>query len=168
MLLAEESYSLPELCERAGVTTRTVRYYIQQGLLPSPGPGRKARYGRRHLLLLQAIDALKRDHLPLAEIRRRLDGLSSPALEALATGGSPAPAGSAAEYARALLGGAPAGSPRKRRAPPPPAVAPPDRSTWERFSLSPDVELHVRRPLSRAQRRRVERLLDAARTLLRE
>jgi hypothetical protein len=45
---------------------------------------------------------------------------------------------------------------------------PPERSHWERISLSPDVELHVRRPLSRSQNRAVARLLDEARRLLEE
>jgi hypothetical protein len=43
-----------------------------------------------------------------------------------------------------------------------------DRSHWERVTLAPDVELHVRRPLSRIQNRRVERLLEIARQLLEE
>jgi hypothetical protein len=42
------------------------------------------------------------------------------------------------------------------------------RSTWERIPLAPDVELHVRRPLSREQNRHVERLLEAARDLFAE
>ena len=35
-------YTLAELCERTEVSARTVRYYIQQGLLTAPerrGPG---------------------------------------------------------------------------------------------------------------------------------
>jgi hypothetical protein len=42
------------------------------------------------------------------------------------------------------------------------------RSTWERIPLASDVELHVRRPLSREQNRQVERLLEAARDLFAE
>jgi hypothetical protein len=41
----------------------------------------------------------------------------------------------------------------------------PHRSQWERITLTPDIELHVRRPLSRDHNRRVERLLDAARDI---
>ena len=43
-----------------------------------------------------------------------------------------------------------------------------ERSQWERFVLAPDVELHVRRPLTRSQNRGVARLLEAARQLLEE
>lgn len=42
------------------------------------------------------------------------------------------------------------------------------RSTWERIALAPDVEIHVRRPLSREQNRQLERLMDVARTLFSE
>jgi hypothetical protein len=58
--------------------------------------------------------------------------------------------------------------------PPPPAPtpsAPPqtiERSQWDRIQLDPDVELHVRRPLSRIQNKRVERLVELARQILQE
>jgi hypothetical protein len=42
------------------------------------------------------------------------------------------------------------------------------RSTWERMTLAPDVELHVRRPLSREQNKKLDRLLDAARSIFSE
>ena len=43
-----------------------------------------------------------------------------------------------------------------------------ERSQWERLSLGPNVELHVRRPLSRLEQRRVERLITIARQVLDE
>ena len=43
---SEIEYSLQELADLADVTPRTIRYYIVQGLLPSPeGAGPAARYG---------------------------------------------------------------------------------------------------------------------------
>ena len=45
---------------------------------------------------------------------------------------------------------------------------PPARSQWDRLTLAPDVELHVRRPLSREQNRQVERLIEAARDIFEE
>lgn len=45
---------------------------------------------------------------------------------------------------------------------------PRERSQWERITLAPDVELHIRRPQSRDVNRRIERLLDAARGLFGE
>jgi len=49
-----------------------------------------------------------------------------------------------------------------------PRQTPPDRSTWERHALSPDVELHVRRPLDRRANKRVEQLIRIARELFDE
>jgi DNA-binding transcriptional MerR regulator len=81
----DESYSLKELCRAANVTERTVRYYIQEGLLPPPrGVGVFARYDYNHLLRLKLIRRLKEEYLPLAEIRKRLSDLSQTELEELA------------------------------------------------------------------------------------
>ena len=49
-----------------------------------------------------------------------------------------------------------------------PTAAPVERSQWERIVLAPDVELHVRRPLSRTQNKQVDRLVTIARELLEE
>jgi len=43
-----------------------------------------------------------------------------------------------------------------------------DRAQWERISLTRDVEVHVRRPLSREDNRRVDKLLEQARAIFRE
>ena len=39
------------------------------------------------------------------------------------------------------------------------------RSTWEHVVITPDIELHLRRPLSRRDNRMVERLIAFARQL---
>ncbi len=69
----DNEYTLQDLADLAEVTPRTIRYYVAQGLLPSPdrvGPG--ALYGPGHLARLRLIRRLQREHLPLAEIRSRL------------------------------------------------------------------------------------------------
>jgi DNA-binding transcriptional MerR regulator len=162
--VARELLDLTELCERTGVTPRTVRYYIQQGLLPSPGQsGPGAKYDQGHLSRLFLIRRLQQDHLPLAEIRKRLVHLDDASVESLVehpTRNSPA-----ADYVEEVLG-------RRAIAEPAPVVAEKrapsssspqgQRSTWERIVISADVELHVRRPLSREDNRRVEKLLEQA------
>lgn len=45
---------------------------------------------------------------------------------------------------------------------------PEQRSQWDRIGLTPNIEIHVRRPLSRLENRRVERLITIARHMLRE
>ncbi|HEX5590121.1 MAG TPA: hypothetical protein VFX65_07530, partial [Candidatus Limnocylindrales bacterium] len=42
------------------------------------------------------------------------------------------------------------------------------RSQWDRIALTPDIELHVRRPLRRLDNKRVERLITIARQVLGE
>jgi DNA-binding transcriptional MerR regulator len=50
----------------------------------------------------------------------------------------------------------------------PPTAPIEQRSQWDRIGLTPNIEIHVRRPLSRLENRRVERLITIARQLLRE
>ena len=147
---------LTALADRAGVSIRTVRYYIQQGLLPKPearGPG--AHYKEEHLDRLLLIKRLQREHLPLAEIRRVLES---------SAGELPAPR-SARDYIRSVLGEPAA---HFAASTPPEDPPPPSRSQWERITLAPDIELHIRRPLARAVNRQVERVIDAARDILEE
>src|SRR6186713_3190387 len=101
----DDRYSLTELADLAGVTPRTVRYYLAQGLLPAvgqTGPGSK--YGEGHLARLRLIRRLQAEHLPLAEIRRRLAQLSDTDIEELAVADAPAPpSDSALDYLRTVL-----------------------------------------------------------------
>lgn len=192
----ENEHSLQDLADLADVTPRTIRYYVAQGVLPSPGRvGPGTTYGPGHLARLRLIRQLQREHLPLAEIRARLAALDDSAvLELVETVPAEAHPGSAAEYIRSVLAGprlarrvaedAPPGLQlpgvdRYSSAPPPgampaapmkpaPETPPADRSQWDRVVLVPDVELHVRRPLTRHLNKRVERLIAIARELLEE
>lgn len=74
---AQRRYSLDELTDLAGVTIRTVRYYISEGLLPPPiGAGPRSVYTDVHLNRLRLISRLKDAYLPLREIRRQLQGMT--------------------------------------------------------------------------------------------
>lgn len=67
------SYSISELGDAAGVSRRTVRFYVQRGLLPPPeGLGRAASYTGRHLARLLQIKAWQEQGVPLDEIRARV------------------------------------------------------------------------------------------------
>jgi DNA-binding transcriptional MerR regulator len=65
---------------------RTIRYYTTLGLLAPPEEmrGRKAFYGRRHLLQLVAIKRLQARRLSLAEVQRTLAGLDDHGLAEVA------------------------------------------------------------------------------------
>ena len=160
----EPRYDLGELAELAGATVRTIRYYVQQGLLPAPGQmGPGSHWSQTHLQRLRLIRKLQRQHLPLSEIRRQLAELGDDAVaRLLADEAKEETPGSAVDYVRAVL--AKAGSPM--RSPSSPLSGSSDRSQWERIRLDDDIELHVRRPLSREQNRLVERLLAEARRIL--
>ncbi len=200
----DDPYTLADLARLADVTPRTVRYYVAQGLLPSPeAAGPSTRYGEVHLARLRLIRRLQREHLPLAEIRARLSSMNDAEIATAAEPPAAEPVGGALDYVHSLMarsGVAPSLRPRaaaEARAPyagasrafrlrvddqPPPAAAPvaateppanpaatqPDRSTWERLVITPDVELHVRRPLDRHTNRRVDQLERIARELLRD
>jgi DNA-binding transcriptional MerR regulator len=221
--MPDDPYSLADLARLADVTPRTVRYYIAQGLLPSPeAAGPATRYGEGHLARLRLIRRLQRDHLPLAEIRSRLERMGDEDVAAMLEGGEagdpppsmtteatlsyvrdlmtksgvaprfydqPAahPPPSRATFVReapdefpireapGLPSSAPAPSSPPLQAPvpawipaSPPATTRPqpvDRSTWERMAITPDIEIHVRRPLDRRSNKLVERLARIARDL---
>jgi DNA-binding transcriptional MerR regulator len=64
-------YGLDELAELGGVSRRTVRYYIQEDLLPAPfGVGRGNHYGPTHLEALLRVRSLQEAGRTLEEIRR--------------------------------------------------------------------------------------------------
>jgi len=191
----DASYTIGELARAAGVTRRTIHYYVAQGLLPPPqSGGRAASYTVKHLQRLELIRLLKQEFLPLHEIKALLDGLDDEAVQSLLSekrAATPTPARETAkEYLRALLHPPDRSSPLLRQraadradilaAPLPPAQMPAERagpflkariargtaasyapqaerqgppeiaSVWQRYQLHPDLELHVRRPLTDA------------------
>ena len=79
-------FTLAELAERLGILPRTIRSYIEQGLLRGPEVGgRGARYTDYHVQRLQAIQTLKDVRgLPLAEVRKWLMSATAPELQQLA------------------------------------------------------------------------------------
>jgi len=124
---------LSELAEAAGVSARTVRYYVQRGLLPAPEfRGKDTVYGADHLIRLRAIRRLQERYLPLDAIQVELERRDLAELTKIAAG----------EEVTTLSAAAPPATPPARAAPGVPRVTMPDR--WERFELAPGVELFVR------------------------
>jgi DNA-binding transcriptional MerR regulator len=127
---ADARYGVEELAEllnrevsdpRDAVSRRTIRYFVQEGLLQEPyGLGRGKHYGAEHLQRLRSIRELQKKGLSLAEVRDRL-----------ARPGRPAAVPVRRETAPAALA-RPSG----------PAV-PSSSSPWTRVELLPGVELHV-------------------------
>jgi len=121
-----ESYTIGELAEKAAVTTRTIRYYVTEGLLPAPDKsGRAATYSDDHVARLALIKVLKEEFLPLQEISALLAGLDHRAvldlLEEKQQLETPAPTPNRAkEYLQTLLN---------------PAAEPPEAQTMMRHRL---------------------------------
>ena len=62
-------YYIEELCELTGFTRRTIRYYIQEGLIPPPaGRGRGGFYNDSHVDKLMQIKSFQERGLNLATI----------------------------------------------------------------------------------------------------
>ena len=63
-------YKVSELAEKAGVTKRTIHYYISKGLLfPAKGNGINSTYNDKHLKRILLIKKLQSEFMPLSKIR---------------------------------------------------------------------------------------------------
>jgi DNA-binding transcriptional MerR regulator len=78
------NFWISELAQLTGVSTRTIRYYIEEGLLPQPEvQGKYAVFNEDYLIHLRLIKHLKDAYLPLREIKRQLDNLMVPEIREL-------------------------------------------------------------------------------------
>jgi DNA-binding transcriptional MerR regulator len=73
----DKKYRIGELAEKAGVTKRTVHYYISRGLIPpSEGTGQQSYYSDDHLVRILLVKKLQERYLPLEKIKKIIAGLS--------------------------------------------------------------------------------------------
>ncbi len=136
-LVMQTDYKLDELAREADVAPRTVRYYVQRGLLPAPAfRGKDTTYNHEHLLRLRAIKRLQQEAMPLDAIQARLALLSLAEIERLAQG---------------LPEKTPQGRGGPYRSPPPTRSFVSER--WERILLLPGLELHLRESAGAEARR---------------
>ena len=189
---SKNPYTINELAKKAQVSVRTIRYYIDEGLLPAPETrGRYTVYTDEYLDRLELIRRLKDSFLPLKEIRATLESLTwdevqtslndlrkkdEVAQRVAQTETKPEArakeaSSTALEYITDLLSSAPV----KRPLPPqPPAWIPPDKpgggldpgqGTWQRIDLGSGVELHILHPIPPNRRAQVEELIRLAKKL---
>ncbi|MGB1140344.1 MAG: MerR family transcriptional regulator [Halioglobus sp.] len=72
-------YSLDELCHLVGLSKRTIRYYMQEGLVSRPeGQKRGAYYLEHHVKQLQQIQAWQKAGYSLDRIRELLEEGATP------------------------------------------------------------------------------------------
>lgn len=81
-------YKVSELAQKAGVTKRTIHYYISKGLLmPPDGSGVNSSYDDSHLKRILLIKKLQTEYMPLNKIREYiLEGKDDNGKEACETG----------------------------------------------------------------------------------
>lgn len=83
----ERRFDLDELAGLTGIPLRTIRFYIQEGLVPRPaGKGRGAHYDRTHLQALLTVRRWQSDGLSLDRIRQLLFQEPAAAAPARSTG----------------------------------------------------------------------------------
>ena len=125
-----EGFTAAELGAKLGLSTRTVRYYTAQHVLPPPQfRGAATRYLREHLVHLAAIRALQRERRhSLAEIAAALAPLGAVELERLAATVLPELAAPAAPDPPPVAAASPAA---------------PASDAWHRLTLVPGLEIHL-------------------------
>jgi len=75
----EQQHSIGELCILADMPVRTLRYYVQTGLVDRPDGGTKgAKYGARHLEQLLLIKKWTSSGVSLERIKELLHGEAAP------------------------------------------------------------------------------------------
>jgi DNA-binding transcriptional MerR regulator len=85
--VTERTYKLDELARATGMSARTVRYYVQRGLLPAAAfRGKDTAYGHEHLVRLRAIRRLQEAFFPLDAIAAELEGRPLVEIERIADG----------------------------------------------------------------------------------
>ena len=142
--MTAKTYKLDELARAAGMSARTVRYYVQRGLLPAPAfRGKDTAYDHEHLARLRAVRRLQEAYFPLDAIASELEGRSLADIERIADGTSlPAPP----------MVAVPAAEPAE--------LERPSRHAPRRAELLPGVELVIARDAPEESVRLVTQLLE--------
>jgi DNA-binding transcriptional MerR regulator len=184
----KESYLINQLAERAGVTVRTIRYYVNEGLLPSPQTkGRYSAYDDDYLYRIKLIKFYKESYLPLSRIRERLDEMSPEEIKAAVEKYEkeppefnlpPTPENfnrveenlparnylrriqepSAADYHPESMAMSPAPQVNLHKIMP--APEPSHELSWKRIEVAEGIELLIREDIYRRRRQELEILLD--------
>ena len=129
---------------------RTIRYYMAEGLIQTPGErqGTASLFGYLNLLQLLTVKKLQAEHLPIRKIRELVAGKSEQELEMLLGVGGVAAKKSretdAKRYLESLLAPDSAPPPMLAAAAPPPPQKFDQSASWQRIEIEPGLELHIR------------------------
>ena len=129
---------------------RTIRYYMAEGLIQSPGEkqGTASLFSYLNLLQLLTVKKLQAEHLPIRKIRELVAGKSEQELELLLGVGSVAAKKSretdAKRYLESLLAPEASAFPMETAATPPQPPMLEQSASWQRVEIEPGLELHIR------------------------
>jgi DNA-binding transcriptional MerR regulator len=188
--MLQVEYWISELADKTGVSTRTIRYYIEEGLLPQPEVrGKYAIFTDDYLHRLELIKALKDSYLPLKEIKDVLSSLNEGEIRGLLVDMKsnpmetlsrlkalpvfdqpPRPTHSGQDALEYISGLRAREKPQRNYNAPiqaaqsmpsaPAAIPPTAREDWVRIELKPGMELHVRQSIARRENRLIEQLIE--------
>ena len=160
---------LTDLARRAGVPPRTVRYYVQRGLLSAPRfRGPDTAYDEEHLLRLQAIRRLQERFFPLDAIQVELARMTPDAIRALAEGAEPSPLTATMPPPPAPSAAIPRSATLQGSAPAPASAQVDGGSAWERWELAPGLELHLSQAAGALSRSLAQKLHEIAKSVGKE
>jgi DNA-binding transcriptional MerR regulator len=184
--MSSRQYLIGELAARAGVSVRTIRYYISEGLLPPPQTrGRYSVYDEDYLQRIRLIRRLKDAYLPIKEIRYMLETRTEEELEDFVQHyeSKLGPGGDALAYISGVLERRPDAQSRDGLASRSRASAAvrsqpvdnaragsdvmPDGAGWRRFVIADGLELHVSEPVLAQFGRAVRQLVRDGQEMLR-
>jgi Ca-activated chloride channel family protein len=161
-------YKLEDLARRAGVSPRTVRYYVQRGLVPAPAfRGPDTAYGEEHLATLLAVKRLQEDFWPLDAIAGAIAGRSIDELHRIGEGKlQPRRPGAQSAPNAPNAPSEPEVTPKKRKAAKESAreeATPIARAKGERIELARGLELWIDETASDATKALVDEIMRLAR-----
>lgn len=188
--MLQVEFWISELADKTGVSTRTIRYYIEEGLLPQPEVrGKYAIFTEDYLHRMELIKALKDAYLPLKEIKSVLSSLNEGEIQGLLEDMKTDPVTTLArlnalpvfdQVAQEALSGqdaldyisglrAKAKQQTVHESTPKPLMSPPAapiqgiqpaREDWVRIELRDGMELHVRHSIVRRFSNLIEKLIE--------
>ena len=161
--MSDVAYKLDELARAVGTSARTVRYYVQRGLLPAPAfRGKDTAYGPEHLVRLRAIRRLQDAFFPLDAIAVELESRSLEQIERIVDGSERlnAPNGAAPPSQPPIASPRPMAERRPSTLSRATTVTPTSGRMFRRIELAPGVELSVADDAPPESRKMVEKILE--------
>jgi DNA-binding transcriptional MerR regulator len=183
--MTAEEYLIGELANKTGVSVRTIRFYISEGLLPSPETrGRYTVYDEEYINRIELIKRLKEAFLPIKEIRVMLETKSKVEIDEFLSHyeDTRSPEHSALDYIAGIMETKPVYSERppniQFQSPPTelrtnrsamPAARPiadiEGDDNWKRFKIISGFELHITEKIFEQYKREINQLIEKARTI---